>query len=328
MVCTEEDSAEASLLLSPFQRITKIEMQDILQNELVRNAVLMALILIAVVVLVRIVQRLIGRYIEDSERIYRASRNVRRAGVFIAAITVVVLFSPGSSDLLMLLTVIGAGTVIALREVFLSIAGWLKISVLSSYREGDRIEINGVQGDVIDIRMMRTTLMEIRGWVDADQSTGRLVHIPNSWMFEHAVYNFSRSFNFIWNEFPITVTFSSDWRAARDIMLGFAEESAAIVEQQARKEIHRLSREFLVHYSILTPFVYVRIVENGVKLTLRYLCEVRKRRGSEHALAVSILDVFLKHEKIDFAYPALHISSQPSSSTSGFSTSSEGPERT
>ena len=301
-------------------------MQDILQNELARNAILAGLILVAIVVLVRISQRLIGRYIEEPERIFKASRNVRRLGLFIAAITIVVLFSPASSDLLMLLTVIGAGTVIALREVFLSMAGWIKISVLSSYREGDRIEINGVQGDVIDIRMTRTTVMEIGGWVDADQSTGRLVHIPNSWAFEHAIYNYSRSFNFIWNELPIIVTFSSDWEAARDIMLRFAEESAAIVEQRARTEIHQLSREFLVHYSILTPFVYVRIVENGVQLTLRYLVEVRKRRGSEHALAVSILDAFLEHESIRFAYPTLRISSQQSSSQGGFLASSKGPE--
>jgi small-conductance mechanosensitive channel len=154
--------------------------------------------------------------------------------------------------------------------------------------------------------------MEIRGWVDADQSTGRLVHFPNAWIFQFAIFNYSRSFNFIWNEFPVTLTFSSDWRAAREIMLGFAEESAAIVEQQARKEIHHLSREFLVHYSILTPFVYVRIMENGIQLTLRYLCEVRKRRGSEHALAVSILDAFMEHGGIEFAYPALHITARPS----------------
>ncbi|GMQ81428.1 MAG: mechanosensitive ion channel [Rhodothermia bacterium] len=302
-------------------------MQDFLQNELVRNTTLVGLILVSVVVLVRIIQRLIGRFVKDPERIFRASRNVRRVGVFIAAITVVVFFSPASSDVLILLTVIGAGAVIALRDVLLSIAGWIKISVLSSFREGDRVEINGVQGDVIDIRMMRTTLMEIGGWVDADQSTGRLVHIPNSWIFEHAVYNYSRSFNFIWNEFPITITFSSDWQAARDIMLGFAEESAAIVEQEARKEIHKLSKDFLVHYSILTPFVYVRVVENGIRLTLRYLCDVRKRRGTEHALAVSVLDSFMDHGSIAFAYPALHISSQQSSLPSGFSASSKGPER-
>lgn len=286
-------------------------MQEILQNELSRNAILAAIIIIVVIILVRIAQRLIARYGDDPQKIFRASRSIRRAGAFVSVLVVVILFSPRSSDLLVLLTVMGAGTVIALREVLLSVAGWIRISVLSSYRDGDRIEINGVIGDVVDIRMMRTTVMEIRGWVDADQSTGRLVHIPNSWIFEHALFNFSRSFNFIWNELPMTITFSSDWRAARDIMVRFAEESAAIIEQQARKEIHQLSREFLVHYSILTPFVYVRVVENGIQLTLRYLCEVRKRRGSEHALAVSILDAFMENGNIEFAYPALHLTKRP-----------------
>ncbi|MGA0254673.1 MAG: hypothetical protein ACO3NR_03160 [Rhodothermales bacterium] len=101
------------------------------------------------------------------------------------------------------------------------------------------------------------------------------------------------------------MTFRSDWRAAREIMMKYAEESAAIVEQQARKEIQRISREFLIHYSILTPFVYVRIVEDGVQLTLRYLCEARKRRGSAHALNLMMLDDFREHPDIELAHRTL-----------------------
>lgn len=78
---------------------------------------------------------------------------------------------------------IGAGMVITLREVLLSIVGWMRISILSSYKNGDRIEINGIVGDVVDIRILRTSVMEILGWVDADQSTGRIAHIPDSWVF-------------------------------------------------------------------------------------------------------------------------------------------------
>jgi small-conductance mechanosensitive channel len=100
--------------------------------------------------------------------------------VLLAAVAITLVWSPGFGELLTLLTVIGAGMAIALREVLLSIAGWARITFMSSYKEGDRIEINGVAGDVIDVRVLRTSLMEIRGWVDADQSTGRIVHIPNS----------------------------------------------------------------------------------------------------------------------------------------------------
>lgn len=216
-------------------------------------------------------------------------------------IAIAIVWSPGFGDLLTLITVIGAGLAIALREVLLSIGGWARISLMASFRAGDRIEINGVRGDVIDIRVLRTTLMEIGGWVDADQSTGRIVHFPNSWIFQYALFNYTRSFKFIWNEIPFTLTYRSNWRAARDIIMGYAEESATIVEQQARKEIQQISQEFLIHYSILTPFVYVRIVPDGVQLTLRYLCEARKRRGSEHAMNVVVLDAFKDHPEIEMA---------------------------
>jgi len=211
-------------------------------------------------------------------------------------------------DLVTILTVIGAGLAIAMREVLLNLAGWFYITLIGTYKQGDRIEVNGVHGDVIDIRLMRTSVMEIRGWVDADQSTGRITHLPNGWVLMHATFNYNRGFRFIWNELPLTVTFGSDWEAARDIMLDLAAESADLVEQQAAEEIRQMSREFLVHYSILTPFVYVRVVENGVRLTLRYLCDVRKRRGTEHALTVSILSAFKDAGCVEFAYPALRLS--------------------
>jgi small-conductance mechanosensitive channel len=280
-------------------------LSELLQNDLFVDLLLTIVILLAAFTVVRLSHRLSSRYFGSPERVYHATKSVRRLIVLLAAVAITLVWSPGFGELLTLLTVIGAGMAIALREVLLSIAGWARITFMSSYKEGDRIEINGVAGDVIDVRVLRTSLMEIRGWVDADQSTGRIVHIPNSWIFLHPLYNYTRSFKFIWNEIPITVTFRSDWRAAREIMMKYAEESAAIVEQQARKEIQRISREFLIHYSILTPFVYVRIVEDGVQLTLRYLCEARKRRGSAHALNLMMLDDFRVHPDIELAHRTL-----------------------
>ncbi len=281
--------------------------------------------LMALALLARLALRIVRGSLEDPTRVYHASRIVRRTAGTIAILLVLLLLSPDVRGLITVLTVVGAGLAIALREALLSIAGWMRIGLISPYRIGERIEIGGVTGDVIDIRMLRTTLMEIRGWVDADQSTGRIVHIPNSWLFEHALYNFSRGFNFVWNEVSFTLTFRSDWSAARDILLGLAEESAAIVSQQAQKELRDMSREFLIHYSVLTPFVYVRVVDNGIRLTLRYLCDVRKRRGTEHALTVSILEAWRAHGGIEFAVPAIHVTTPD---TPQFASPDRGPANT
>ena len=250
------------------------------------------LLVIATVTISRLLKRLTGRIVQEPARKYRLSKLIGRTMALLFVIVLIALWAPGRRDILTILTVIGAGTAIALREALLSVAGWFNVVLRQPYRVGDRIESNGVRGDVIDVRLLHTTLMEVGGWVAADQSTGRIVHIPNAWVFLHGIYNYNQGFNFVWHEFSVTVTFGSDWQQARELMLEMARESAAIVEAQAAGEIKRLSREYLVHYSILTPFVYVSIVEDGVRLTMRYLSEVRKRRGTQHAFTVSILQAF------------------------------------
>ena len=269
----------------------------------VRRLVLSLLILLGAFFLVYLGRRLTDRYVDEPDRRYRLSKTIGRFSGLLALLLIVGVWSPGLQNFLTVLTVVGAGLAIALSDVLLSFAGWIDIVSRSPFSQGDRIEMDGVHGDVVDIRLLHTTLMEIGGWVQADQSTGRLVHIPNSKLFKGPVYNYSRGFGFIWQELSLTVTFRSDWRTAREIVLNLAREHTDSVEEKASRELEQLSRKYLVHYSVLTPFVYVRIADNGVRLTLRFLCGVRKRRGAEHALTMKILDAFAEHGQIELAYP-------------------------
>ncbi len=263
------------------------------------------LVVLLAFALARLGRRVAGRYVEAPARRFRISKIIGRTAALTALLLIIGLWSPDLGGLFTILTVIGAGLAIALREVLLSFIGWVDIALRSPFERGDRVEVNGIRGDVIDIRLLHTTLMEIGNWVEADQSTGRLVHLPNSWVFQHGVYNYTEGFQFIWNELPVTVTFRSDWQAARQILLDLAEESAEVVEKQAMQQLRRMARAYLVHYSLLTPFVYVRLAENGVRLTLRYLCEARKRRGTEHAITSEMLEQFKAHGHIELAYPTV-----------------------
>ncbi len=278
-------------------------------NAIVQEIIYTVVALVFVALLARLASRIIARYVEEPVRRYKAIRLARRFSSVVLVALIVIIWSPGQQNVLTFLTIVGAGLAIAMREALLSVVGWMNLVVRGQFRQGDRIEVNGVHGDVVDVRLMHSTMMEIQGWVDADQSTGRLVHFPNSWIFQHAVYNYNREFSFIWNEIPLVLTFRSDWAAAREIMQSLAEESAAIVEQQAAHEIRRMSREYLVHYGILTPFVYVNIRRDGVGLTLRYLCEARKRRGTQHALSIEILRAFATHGNIELAYGMVGLAS-------------------
>ncbi len=277
-------------------------------REYVYRALGIVVALILIFLAVRIASRVARRYVDDPTKLFKINRSIRRVGGLVALAMFLLLLSPDVRGLLAVLTVVGAGLAIALREALLSVAGWARLALISEYKIGERIEINNIRGDVIDIRMLRTTVMEIGGWVEGDQSTGRIAHIPNSWLFQYGLYNYTRGFKYIWNEMSFTVTYRSDWRAARAFMEEFAEESSAIVTQDAESQIRQMSSEFLIHYGILTPFVYVSTDPNGVKLTLRYLCEARKRRGTQHAFTVKLLDAFREHPDIEIAYAVTSVS--------------------
>ncbi len=267
----------------------------LLDNPYVWRILASILVILTAVVLTRLAKRLAARIVEEPARRYRLSKFTGRTAALLVLVFILAIWAPDQSAVITILTVVGAGIAISMREALLGFAGWVNLIVRAPYRPGDRVEINSIKGDVIDIRLLHTTLMEVQGWVQADQSTGRVVHIPNGWIFLYGVYNYNQGFNFVWHELPVTITFRSDWAKARELMLEMGRESAEIVAAQAADEIRRMSREYLVHYSILTPFVYVTITERGVQLTLRYLTEVRKRRGTEHAFVVSILDAFQAH---------------------------------
>ncbi len=271
-----------------------------LENPYVWRTLGTVVLIVGSLVLTRALRGIMARVVTEPARFYRLSKLMGRIISFGLLLLLIVIWAPGRSDILTVLTVIGAGTAIAMREALMSMAGWCNLVVRQHYRAGDRIEINGIRGDVIDIRLLHTTLMEVGGWVEADQSTGRIVHIPNAWIFLHGLYNYNQGFHFVWNELAIAVTLRSDWQRAREIMHELAQESAQIVASQAAGEIRQLSREYLVHYSILTPFVYVSLAESGVLLTLRYLCEVRKRRGTQHAFTLALLEAF-RDEGIEIA---------------------------
>ncbi len=201
------------------------------------------------------------------------------------------------------LAIFSAGLAIALQDLLANFAGWIFIVVRKPFEVGDRVDINGHAGDVIDVRLFQFTLLEIGNWVDADQSTGRIIHIPNGWVFKQSLSNFTQGFNIIWNEIAVTVTFESDWQKAKQLIQEIGERHTAVKTEHAKREIRRAAKKYLIFFEYLTPIVWTSVADIGVTLTLRYLCEPRKRRSSAGTIWEDILAAFGECDDVDFAYP-------------------------
>lgn len=198
---------------------------------------------------------------------------------------------------------VSAGIAIALKDPLTNIVGWGFILWRKPFQVGDRIEIGPYAGDVVDQRVFLFSMMEIGNWVNADQSTGRILHIPNGLIFSHAVANFTHGPRYIWNEIPVLITFESDWEKAKDILQGIADRHDISLDGKAANEFEAATRKFMLKYDKLTPIVYTNVLESGVQLTIRYLCRPRQRRTSVQVLWEDILREFSNHKDIEFAYP-------------------------
>lgn len=249
--------------------------------------------------------RFVSNRIEDTMVLYQWKKTSNYVAAALSIVILVPLWVGGVNDIVTYLGLVSAGLAIALQGLILDIVAWLFIVVRRPFVVGDRIQIGDVAGDVIDLRVFQFSMVEIGNWVDADQSTGRVIHVPNRRVFTDTVANYFGGFEFIWNEIPVLVTFESNWRKAKQILEEIAAAHAGKLSEEAQAEVKKASRKYLIFYKNLSPRIYTKVEDSGVLLTMRYVCNPRKRRGTSEEIWEAILDRYAKCEDIDFAYPTL-----------------------
>lgn len=261
---------------------------------------------IVIVLLFRwIALRWVKRLIEDDEGQYRARKITAYSATLVVFVTLAVIWVEAFDSLSTYLGLVSAGLAIALSDLLKNMAGWAYILIRRPFRVGDRIEIKGLRGDVIDIRLFRFSIMEVGGWVDADQSSGRLVHAPNGWLFTDHVANYTEGFTHIWDEIPVLITFESDWEKAEEIVQATLRERAPDVEHFAGPKIRETARRYHIRVGKLTPIVYLSVRDSGVLLTARYLVASRERRHIQDKIWRGLLGAISAEPTVALAYPTV-----------------------
>ena len=247
--------------------------------------------------------KLVYKKVDDVKSRYRWRKFINYSIVLIGLIFIGRIWFVAVQSLATFMGLLSAGVAIALKDLILNLAGWFYIIARRPFEVGDRIQIGADSGDVIDLGLLEFSLLEIRNWVDSDQSTGRIINVPNGKIFNSNVANYDKGFKYIWNEIPVLITFESNWEKAKKILLDIAYKHNEITSTKVEQQIKRAARKYMIFYNKLTPIVYTDVKESGVLLTIRYLCETRKRRGSQMRIWEDILAEFAKSNDIDLAYP-------------------------
>lgn len=259
--------------------------------------------LLALWALRKVVMTVIIRRTADTKIWYQWKKTTLYVAVTLGIFIIGRTWFEGFGAVATYLGLVSAGLAVALKDPITNFAGWLFIIWRRPFEVGDRVQLGDTAGDVIDQRVFQFTILEIGNWVNADQSTGRIIHVPNGKIFTEPQANYTKGFLYIWNEIPVLVTFESDWQLAKKLLSEIINRHAEHLSKSAESSLRDAARRYMIFYSNLTPIVYTSVEDSGVMLTIRYLCDPRNRRGSAEKIWEDILQTFAKRSNIDFAYP-------------------------
>lgn len=270
-----------------------------------------AVVLVGLALVRWAVRSTVRRRVSDPGARYRWNKGATYVTVLLALLALARVWLVDVGGFATYLGLLSAGLAIALKDPLTSLAAWVFILWRRPFEVGDRVELAGFAGDVVDVRLFQFTLLEIGNWVTADQSTGRLVHLPNALLFTTPLANFTRGFHTIWTELPVLVTFESNWPRAREALQVIARHHGGEAAERARAEMAAIAGRYALPASATDPAVYVTVEDSGVKLTLRTPCDPRARREVTDTLWREILEVFATLEDVDFAYPTTRLFAHP-----------------
>ncbi|MEZ4970616.1 MAG: mechanosensitive ion channel family protein [Flavobacteriaceae bacterium] len=282
---------------------------DFINDPVVLRIVKLLLWILAIVFFIGFLRRILKKRIDNTSVRYKAQKSVEIIGYVLIVLLILMVFTVENiKDYTIIIGLFTAGITFTLQELILSIAGSFYIFFVKVYKPGDRIEINGIKGDVIDIDSIYTTLMEIGEWVSSDNYSGRIVKISNAFVFKGPIKNYSMDFPFVWDELNIFVTYDSDMALAKKLVL---KEATHFLSEYTKGSLAKWE-EMVEHYYIenanIAPTLAISPTDNWIALNLRYITDYKLRRNTKHELFEKIVQALMAtDDKVKLASTTLQL---------------------
>lgn len=229
--------------------------------------------------------------------------------LFVLAISasVIAIWIESTQSLLVSYGLFAAGATIALQDIFKNFMGGLLVLFMGIYRVGDRIELKDKIGDVLDINLLYTTMLELDNWMSGEKPTGRITTVPNGYVLYNPVNNHTKDHNFVWDEVKIPITYDSNWKKAITIFSKEAKRETEEISEKADKQIRRLRRKYYFIQRPTKPIVYVFTTDNWIELTVRYTVEAKSKSDFRDRIMRRILNKVQEEKDIKISSQTLQV---------------------
>lgn len=278
-----------------------------INNELFRRLLILVVVLFIVLTLLRYIRKQVLKNTVHSDNKYKIVKAVNVLQYILIVGVLLFVFSDKLGNVGITLGLASAGIAFALQSVIISIAGWLSIMTTGQIKVGQRVRIGDITGDVIDIGVIKTTLMEVGAWVNGDLYNGRITAISNSFVFNVPIQNYSEHYPFLWDEITIPLRVESDFHLARKIFTEVTNEVCGLYAAESKKTWEKMQGKFLIENASVDPSVTLMFDENWITFTIRFVVDYKKRRSTKDRLFTRILEEINKHDDITIATTAMEV---------------------
>ena len=264
-------------------------------NHLLRGLAIILVIALIGVLVDRYIERLLRTISTDRRRTQTLCMIVRVALQVIGVLFVLLVIFGRPSNLGTVLGLAGAGLTVAMKDFIVSFFGWFVLLGKDGVGIGDLIEVNGVTGEVVELGMFHTVLLETGNWTDSGHPTGRRVTFTNSFAIEGHYFNFTTSGQWLWDEVRIVVPAGRDPYPIVDALQKHVDAAnAASAERADRELLRRTSVMGAPRLAAVAagPALSIKPIVGGIELTVRYLTHMRERaerRSSLYHVAIELL---------------------------------------
>ena len=290
------------------ENVLKITEEIKLQTE---KTAYIAAIIVGLFIFSFILKWIISRYIQDNQRAYMANKIVN---FNLALIIIFILLFAYIENVNYLVTILGfasAGIAIAMKDMFMSVLGWMVIVLGGSIHVGDRIKVTkeGKEfvGDVVDISLLRITILEdvtLTSYLHNIRS-GRVIFIPNNYIFTDLIANYThQGLKTVWDNINFNITFDSNHKKAAHIAKETARKYAKGYTDIARKQLNKLRSTYHLKNTNVDVRVYTFAEEYGIRISLWYMTNSYATLTLRSTISAEVIDAYLQEPDITLTYPA------------------------
>lgn len=294
------------------------DMEEAIQNiktqikDQIFKLLYVVLIALSSIVLAWVLKRLSHKYLYDDERAYTINKAINFINANVVVLIFLFAYLENVSYLVTMLGFVGAGFAIAMRDLFMSVLGWLTIILRGSLHVGDRVKVskdgNTYVGDVLDISMLYTTIFEdvtLTTYLKNDGRAGRIVFVPNNYIFTGLFSNYSHlGMKTVWDSVDFFLTFDSNHQKAMDIAIEITNTYAQDYSQMARTQFNKMRTKYALRNVDASPKVFVMPEKEGMRLYVSYLANAYNTLPLRSTISLQIMQAFLKSRDI-FVSPSL-----------------------